>query len=40
VQLKVSQNGTDAAAAAKRATAEVLDFKYDYRDGYRSRRKS
>jgi hypothetical protein len=29
------QNGMDAAAAAKRATAEVLDFKYDYRDGYR-----
>lgn len=29
------QNGMDAATAAKRATDDVLNFKYDYRDGYR-----
>lgn len=29
------QNGMSAPDAAKQATADVLDFKYDYRDGYR-----
>jgi YD repeat-containing protein len=29
------QGGTDAAQAAKQATDDVLNFKYDYRDGYR-----
>jgi hypothetical protein len=29
------QNGMDAADAAKQATNDVLNFKYDYRDGYR-----
>lgn len=29
------QNGMDAATAAKQAADDVLNFKYDYRDGYR-----
>jgi hypothetical protein len=32
----VFQNGMKAEDAAKRATADVLDFKYDYRDDGKS----